>query len=278
MRIRPARSAKAYRQVWTKEGSPILTISRQQAEKLRNRLNDYRGAKFIVELAMRYGNPAIGRGISNLQEQGVSKLLLLPLYPQYCASTTASIFDAVSSELQRRRWIPETRFINHYFDRADYIKALAASIQESWSRHGRGDKLIFSYHGIPKSYVDKGDPYFSHCRETTRLVQNALNLADEEILMVFQSRVGREEWLKPYCDETLKSLPAQGVKSIDIISPAFAADCLETLEELEEENREYFMQAGGERYQYIPALNARDDHIDALSQLVQKHIEGWTSS
>ncbi|MCB1754036.1 MAG: ferrochelatase, partial [Gammaproteobacteria bacterium] len=259
LRIRPARSAEGYKAVWTEQGSPILAISRQQTALLQEQMNDIDGAEVFVELAMRYGQPSVKAGLDRLQQQGVSKLLVLPMYPQYCAATTASVFDAVSDQLQRRRWIPETRFINQYYQRPDYISALAASVRESWEKHGKGEKLVLSYHGIPKAYIDKGDPYLSQCEHTTALLQEALQLTDDEVLTVFQSRVGRQEWLKPYCDETLKALPASGVKSIDIISPAFSADCLETLEELEVENRAYFMQAGGERYQYIPALNARND-------------------
>ena len=275
LRIRPSRSAKAYQQVWQEDGSPILSISKQQVEKIQARFSNGSGKKIICELAMRYGNPSIKHAIDRLQDQQISKLLVLPMYPQYCAATTASVFDAVSKTLQQRRWIPETRFINHYYNRPDYINALAQSVRDSWEQHGRGQKLVLSYHGIPQSYVDAGDPYYEHCRHTTELLCQALDIPQEQAIMVFQSRVGREVWLKPYCDETLKSLPSQGITDIDIISPAFSADCLETLEELEEENRDYFLEAGGKRYQYIPALNDRDDHIDCLQQLLQQHLRGW---
>ncbi len=276
LQIRPSRSAKAYQQVWTDDGSPILQISKKQAAGLQAILGSSADSDINVELAMRYGNPSIYDALLRLQDKGISRLLVLPLYPQYCAATTASIFDEVSNCLQRQRWIPEIRFINQYYQRDDYIAALAASISESREKNGRGDKLVFSYHGIPKSYVEKGDPYYDQCLDTTSRVQAALGLDDNDIITVFQSRVGREEWLKPYCDETLKQLPGKGIKNIDIISPAFSADCLETLEELEEENRDYFMEAGGERYHYIPALNDRDDHLQMLASLVQKHVSGWT--
>lgn len=275
--FRPKRSSAAYRSVWTEEGSPLLCISQQQTARLRERLSESPdGAELVVKLAMRYGNPSVDSVISELQDDGISKLLVVPMYPQYCASTTASVFDAVTDSLQRRRWIPETRFINHYYDRRDYIDALAASVRESWEEHGRGDKLVLSYHGIPKNYVDKGDPYGRQCKETSERLREALGLSADEIVTVFQSRVGFEEWLKPYCDETLKTLPSQGVKSIDIISPAFSADCLETIEEINEENREYFMEAGGERYQYIPALNDRDDHMAMFERLIRQHLRGWS--
>ena len=275
LRIRPARSAKAYQEVWTDEGSPILSIAKRQTAILQERLSASVGDKVHVELAMRYGNPSIESALDILDQKKIGKLLVLPLYPQYCAATTASTFDAVSNQLQQTRWIPELRFINQYCDRSDYIAALASSIRESRSENGSGEKLVFSYHGIPRAYVDKGDPYYEQCLQTTRDVQAALELTDDEVLTVFQSRVGTDEWLKPYCDETLKSLPASGIKSIDIISPAFSADCLETLEELEEENREYFLEAGGERYSYIPALNDREDHMQMLESLILENLKGW---
>lgn len=277
LNVRPKRSAEAYRSVWTEEGSPLLSIGKQQAAALAERLSETGdGAELIVRLAMRYGNPSVDSVIDELQDQGISKMLVVPMYPQYCAATTASVFDAVSQSLQRRRWIPETRFINHYYDRSDYIAALAASVRESWEAHGRGEKLVLSYHGIPKSNTVKGDPYGRQCRETSELLRNALDLKPDEILTVFQSRVGPEEWLQPYCDETLKKLPGEGVKSIDILSPAFSADCLETIEEINEENREYFMEAGGERYHYIAALNDRDDHMAMFERLIRQHLRGWS--
>ncbi len=275
LRVRPARTARAYKKVWSDAGSPILLISRLQAAKLQARLNDIDRTEVKLELAMRYGQPSIDNGITILQKYGISKLLILPMYPQYCASTTASVFDEVANQLKKRRWIPEARFINHYYNRTDYIRALANSVRRSWAENGRGDILVVSFHGIPKSYISHGDPYLQHCEETTTLLKNSLQLTDEQIKLVFQSRVGTEEWLKPYCDHTLKLLPSQGINNIDIISPAFSADCLETLEELEVENRAYFMEAGGERYQYISALNEGDEHIEVLGNLVEQHIQGW---
>ncbi len=276
LRIRPSKSAKAYRKIWTEAGSPILVISRRQTDQLQRLMNQVQGSEILVQLAMRYGTPSIGDAITRLQEQAISKLLILPMYPQYCASTTASIFDEVSRQLQRRRWIPEVRFINHYYDFPCYIQTLAASVRQSWEQYGRGEKLILSFHGIPQSYVEKGDPYLSHCEKTTALLAETLDLSEKDIAMVFQSRVGREEWLKPYCDEYLSALPSKRIKSIDIISPAFSADCLETLEELDIENRENFLNAGGERYQYIPALNDRQDHMECLAKLALKHLDGWS--
>ncbi len=272
LQSRPAKSAKAYSKVWTDQGSPILVISKKQASKLKSKLSET-GIK--LELAMRYGNPSIAAGISKLLESRISKLLVLPMYPQYCASTTATCFDEVSLQLRNLRWLPEIRFICDYHDRKGYILSLAASVKESWEEYGRGQRLVVSYHGIPKSFVDRGDPYLQHCTTTTQKLKQELNLSDQQIMMVFQSRMGAEEWLKPYCINTLQELPTQGITDIDIISPAFSADCLETLEELEMENRTAFMDAGGKRYQYIPALNDRDDHIEMLKQLVEDHTQGW---
>ena len=271
LRVRPSKSAKAYQKIWTKHGSPLLHISQQQQLKLQNTVDE----TITVELAMRYSQPSIKSALVKLQAAGISKLLVLPMYPQYCASTTASCFDSVSSYLQSQRWIPETRFINDYYAREDYINALAASVTDSWKEYGKGALLVISYHGIPLSYIDKGDPYRQHCEATTTQLQAALGLSDDQIMTVFQSRVGREKWLEPYCDKTLSELPAKGYDNIDIMSPAFSADCLETLEELDMENRDIFMQAGGKRYHYIPALNDRDDHIQALANLINDHTQGW---
>lgn len=252
-----------------------MVISKRQRTKLQHYLDEHCDQPVHVELAMRYGNPSIPSALEKLQESGFGKILVLPMYPQYCASTTASVFDEISKQLQSSRVIPEMRFISHYYQRDDYIKALANSIRESWAANGRGEKLVLSYHGIPKSYVDKGDPYEKHCAHTSELLQTELGLKDDELLTVFQSRVGAEQWLKPYCDVTLKELPQKGIRKIDIVSPAFSADCLETLEELDEENREYFLGAGGESYQYIPALNTREDHIASLGSLVIEHTQSW---
>lgn len=275
LRIRPARSAAAYQKVWQEDGSPILSIAIKQSKLLQQLLDESTDKKCIVKLAMRYGSPSISDTLDELQQENISKLLVFPLYPQYCASTTASVFDSVTHHLRKCRWIPEIRFINRYYDRSDYIQALAQSIRGSWSQHGRGQKLILSYHGIPISFVEKGDPYYDHCKHTTQLLQQSLELKDDQLMMVFQSRVGREKWLSPYCDETMKNLPSNGITDIDIISPAFSADCLETIEELDEENRDYFMQAGGKRYHYISALNDRADHMHCMENIVKQHILGW---
>ena len=208
-------------------------------------------------------------------ERGVRKLRVLPLYPQYSGPTTGPAFDALGAEFTRRRWVPELRFLNCYHDHPAYIAALGDSIRAHRERHGSADRLVFSYHGEPKRYLQAGDPYFCHCQKTSRLVAEALGLNEDDYLTTFQSRFGRAEWLQPYTDETLKSLPGRGVRSVQIICPGFAADCLETLEEIGVENRDYFLEAGGQRYEYIPCLNSNPTHIDALATLVTEQLSGW---
>jgi protoporphyrin/coproporphyrin ferrochelatase len=265
LRVRPKKSAKLYQSVWTSEGSPLLAISRQQEAALQQQLGD----DFSVKLGMRYGNPSIAKALREFQAAGVRKIIVLPLYPQYAAPTTGSTFDAVAKEIAQWRWVPELHFINNYCDEPGYIDALANSIREDIERGGMPQKIIFSYHGTPKRNLDLGDPYFCLCMKTTRLVAEKLGLDKDDYLASFQSRFGYAEWLKPYTDQILTELPAQGVKNVAIVSPAFSADCLETLEELAVENRHTFMEAGGEAYRYIAALNDRPDHIAALSEIIK---------
>jgi len=278
LRIRPARSAKAYQTVFTDEGSPLLFHTRNQAKALQQSLNAQGMDNVIVDFAMRYGNPSIPSVLESMFRQGVRKLLVIPLYPQYSASTAASTFDAISTDFTRRRWIPDLRFVSHYHDYQPFIDAAAARIEAHWVEHGRADRLMFSFHGVPLSYLIKGDPYHCECHKTSRLIAEKLQLKEGEYVTTFQSRFGREEWLKPYTDATLKAFPAQGVKSVQVFCPGFAADCLETIEEIGEENREYFMHAGGERYEYISALNDRPEHISALTALIQQNLHGWSVS
>ncbi|MGF2685485.1 ferrochelatase [Marinobacter sp. DUT-3] len=276
LRIRPRKSAKAYAGVWRPEGSPLLTHTANQAEGIRQALEKKYGNQVVVGFAMRYGNPAIATVLDEMQNQGVRKLMVLPLYPQYSASTSASTFDAIAKDFTRRRWLPDFRFVSHYPDYPPYIEAMAAHIRGFWEQHGRNDKLILSYHGIPLKYLKKGDPYHCECHKTSRLLAECLGIGPDEYLTTFQSRFGKEEWLKPYTDETLKALPAKGVRSIDVFCPGFSADCLETIEEIDEENREYFMESGGEGFSYIPAMNATPGHIDALVQLIEDNLQGWS--
>lgn len=275
LRIRPARSAAAYRSVWQPEGSPLLVHTANQCEGIRAALQKTYGDNLVVGFAMRYGNPSIASVLDQMQQQGVRKLLVLPLYPQYSASTSASTFDAIAADFTKRRWLPDFRFVSHYHDFPPYIEAMARHIEEHWREHGRRDRLILSYHGIPRKYLDRGDPYHCECHKTSRLLAERLGLSTGDYMTTFQSRFGREEWLRPYTDETMKALPSRGVESVDVFCPGFSADCLETIEEINEENREYFMEAGGKAFEYIPALNATQGHIDALVQLIEKNLEGW---
>lgn len=276
LNIRPKRSAEAYSTVWTDEGSPLLSITKTQSNAIAKRCKEKYGDDVIVDFAMRYGQPAISDTIDKMLANGVRKLVVLPLYPQYSASTTGSTFDAIANDFTKRRWLPELRFVNHYNDRDNFIEALANKVRAHWEKHGRADKLILSYHGIPKRYLMNGDPYHCECHKTSRLLAEKLGLSHDEYMTTFQSRFGREEWLKPYTDETLKGLPGKGVKSIQVMCPGFSADCLETIEEIGEENHEYFMEAGGERYEYIDALNSDEEHIDVLFDIVQENLHGWT--
>jgi ferrochelatase len=278
LNIRPKRSAKAYETVWTERGSPLMYHTQDQANALRSKLQHQYGEDIVVDFAMRYGTPSVDSVIDKMLQQGVRKLVVLPLYPQYCASTTGSTFDAVAHSFSKRRWIPELRFVTHYHDNIDYIKAMAEKIQAHWQQHGRADKLIFSYHGIPKRYLLNGDPYHCECHKTSRLIAEKLGLSDSQHFTSFQSRFGREEWLKPYTDHSLKAFPEQGIKSVQVVCPGFSADCLETIEEIGEENRDYFLEAGGERYEYIEALNADESHIMALTKLLDSHLQGWAMS
>ncbi|MGJ8679824.1 ferrochelatase [Paraglaciecola sp.] len=277
LNIRPKRSAKAYSTVWTERGSPLMFHTQDQCASLRQRLQKVYGENIVVDFAMRYGSPSVDSVISDMLEKGVRKLIVLPLYPQYCASTTASTFDAVAASLNRKRWMPELQFINHYHDHPDYIQAVSDKIRAHWEQNGRADKLIFSYHGIPKRYLLNGDPYHCECHKTSRLVAENLGIDKEQFFTSFQSRFGREEWLKPYTDHSLKQFAVEGVKSVQVVCPGFSADCLETIEEIGIENRDYFLNAGGESYQYIEALNADDNHIDALAVILKPYLQAALS-
>ncbi|MEL7187254.1 MAG: ferrochelatase [Pseudomonadota bacterium] len=269
--IRPPRSAAAYREIWTDEGSPLMIYSKKIVAGLDSRLEDVE-----LELAMTYGDPAIDDAIDRLVAKGVRRILVLPLYPQYSGTTTASVFDAVTRKLGRMRWIPEIRFIGSYHDDPGYIDALANSVREYRATHQGGDKLLMSFHGVPKYTLDGGDPYFCHCQKTARLLATALQLEDHEWNISFQSRVGREEWLQPYTEETVRGYGGAGMRRLDVMCPGFSADCLETLEEIAMQNAEAFSEAGGGELHYIPALNDRDDHLDALANVITRHLAGWS--
>lgn len=278
LRVRPARSAEAYAKIWTENGSPLLLYSQAVAKALDERLSERLPGAAHVELAMSYGQPSIDAALDRLHEKFARRIVVLPMYPQYSNTTTGSVFDAVTRALARRRWIPEFRFINHYHDADGFIAALAASVRDHWGRNGRGERLLFSFHGVPRRTLLSGDPYHCHCLKTARLVAEALGLEDDAWHVSFQSRVGREEWLKPYTDETLEDWGRQGAGDIDVICPAFSVDCLETLEEIAMEGAEQFAEAGGGKLRYIPCLNAREDHIAFLADLIEKNVAGWPES
>ncbi|GGA82365.1 ferrochelatase [Neiella marina] len=272
--IRSPKVAKAYQTIW-QDDSPLRTIGQAQASALQQRLLIDFGIDCPVELAMTYGNPSIPDAMARLQQAGVERIVVMPMYPQYSATTTASVADAVNAAVANIRHIPELRMVHHYYHHPLYIKALAGSVKSHWQQHGRSDLLMMSFHGIPQRYAKLGDPYPKHCEATAEAVANALELKPEQWQLTYQSRFGREPWLQPYTDETLESLPAKGTKSVDIMCPAFAADCLETLEEIAEENKEVFVEAGGEQYRYIGALNDSPCHIKLLSVLVAEQLNGW---
>tara|TARA_Y100000996_G_scaffold413506_1_gene401911 strand:+ start:8180 stop:9202 length:1023 start_codon:yes stop_codon:yes gene_type:complete len=274
LNTRPAKSARNYQSVWTEEGSPLLLYTQKQKKLIKERL-EKKYPNLIFDIGMRYGNPSIAEGLNNLRNQNCDRIIVLPLYPQYCAATTGSTFDAVAIELQQWRWVPSLRFIGSYYDQPLYIQALKNSIEEYWKKNEKPKKLLFSYHGIPKKYLDKGDPYHCFCRKTTRLVAESMELPEGSYMTTFQSRFGPSEWLKPYTDKTIESLAKEGTDHIHVVSPAFSSDCLETIEELNEENREIFMKNGGKKFGYIPCLNDREDHILLLTTLLENELHGW---
>ncbi len=273
--FRPIRTARKYRKIWLPEGSPLAVYSKRLTTQIRRVLLAGLGDRVRVELAMTYGNPSISHALESLSRQNVKKLLVLPLYPQYCSSTTGSVFDRVSRALQGWRWLPETRFINDYYHDAGYIDALTTRILEHWAEVGERSHLLFSYHGIPASYVADGDPYQAQSEATTRLVVSRLGLAPDQWSHCYQSRFGSVVWLQPYTEDTLKTLAKGGVRKLTVVSPSFAVDCLETLEEVAIEYRNKFLELGGERLTLVPALNDDDRHAQALASLAMKHLQGW---
>lgn len=272
--LRSRRSAHAYAGVWTEQGSPLMVHSKALASRMQQALTDD-GRPLQVELAMRYGQPSIAAALRRMQSRGLRRLIVLPLYPQFSATTTASVFDAVTDELRRWRWQPELRFVTDYHREPAWLDAVADSIRRHWAEHGRGERLLFSFHGIPKRYFSAGDPYHCLCQFSAREIAQRLEIGSEQWQLSFQSRVGREEWLRPYTDETIKSLPAQGVRKLDVVCPGFAVDCLETLEEIAVENSDAFRAAGGESLRYIPALNADEAHVQALLPMLRRQGSGW---
>ena len=271
LNIRPGRSARLYKSIWTKNGSPLLFLSNNITKKLSNSLK----SNITIKLGMRYGTPSIEEAMDILRKEKISKILVLPLYPQAGSPTTSSTFDAVAKYLENISWMPNLRFVSGYHDRKDYISALARSINNSFNDHGRPDKLIFSFHGMPYRYLEKGDPYYYFCHKTARLTAEKLNLEKNSYGIAFQSRFGSDKWLEPYIDRLLIDEANSGTKHIQIISPGFAVDCLETLEEINIQYRELFINNGGKSFEYIPCLNDSSDHIDLIRTIINESIQDW---
>jgi ferrochelatase len=265
--LRPSKSAKLYKSVWTKEGSPLLVLSKKLTEKLKMSVGD----SCEVELAMRYGNPSMESALMSLKNKNCRKLIVIPMFPQYSGTTTGSIFDEVSRVLSKWRWVPSLSFVNSYHDHPEYINALADSLSNH-IKNNSPQKIIFTYHGIPKRNFDLGDPYQCYCQKTTRLVAEKLNLEDDTYITTFQSRFGPAEWLKPYTSDTMGELPLQEVKNVLVVAPAFSVDCLETIEEIDQENKEIFLKAGGEKFTYAPCLNDSTGQVNLLKAIIDKHL------
>lgn len=276
--IRPKKSAEKYAQVWTKEGSPLLVHAQKQAILLRGFLGQKIKSPFAVELGMSYGNPSIQSAINKLKAQHCDRILVFPLYPQYAASSTASAMDAVFRVLLKTRNQPAIRSIRNYNDHPAYIAALASSVREHWRINGKPSKLVMSFHGVPKVHLTSGDPYHCQCHKTGRLLAEVLELSKDEYLIAFQSRFGKQEWLKPYLAGTLEDLGKANTKRIDVICPGFSSDCLETLEEIAIEGKHIFQSNGGGEYNYIPALNENEAWIHAMTQIALENLQGWVST
>ena len=275
LNVRPKKSAAKYATVWTEEGSPLRFHTARQATLLQGYLGERSKAPIVVDYAMRYGNPSIPSMLHRLKEQNCQRILIVPMYPQYAASSTATAFDSVFNELRNMRNTPALRTIKNYHDHSGYIKALANNINEYWMKNGRPNQLVMSFHGVPQYTLDKGDPYHCECHKTGRLLAQELGLKPEQYKLSFQSRFGKAEWIKPYTTATLLELGKKKTKRVDVVCPGFVADCLETLEEIAQEGKEDFQHAGGGEYHYIPCLNERNDWIHALTDLVMDNLHGW---
>ncbi|MBV8679891.1 MAG: ferrochelatase [Aquitalea sp.] len=275
LNVRPRKSAEKYASIWSKDGSPLMANTRKQASLLKGLLGEQGLRNVVVDYAMRYGQPSVQSVISTMRAQGVDKLLVLPLYPQYAASSSATALDDVYRVLMKLRNMPELRTVRHFHDDAGYIDALARQVQAHWQHNGRADTLLMSFHGVPRFTLDKGDPYHCECLKTGRLLAERLGLSAQQYVISFQSRFGRAEWLQPYTSATLEQLGKAGTKTLDVICPGFVADCLETLEEIAMEGKHTFQSAGGGEFRYISCLNDNPHWIAALSAIVGKNIQGW---
>lgn len=273
--LRPRASAAKYASIWSAEGSPLRVHTERVTEILKGRLQNRFGDAVVIDYAMRYGRPSVSDAIASLRVLHCDRLLVIPMYPQFAGSTTASVCDAVFDALKARRVVPELRVLRNFHDRPDYIAALAASIREYWDEHGEPDKLVMSFHGVPRRSLDLGDMYHCECHKTGRLVAQRLGLAEGRWKVCFQSRFGKAEWLKPYTAPSLVEMAEAGVGRVDVVCPGFVADCLETLEEIAMEGREEFLEHGGREYHYIPCLNQREDWIDALERMIGEQTADW---
>ncbi len=274
--LRPARIAPRYRRIWSEAGSPLRALCEQLRKELSAALARQVLAPLSVELGMLYSPPSVREALGRLRASGAQRILVVPLFPQSCGATTGAVYDQVSAELSTWRWLPELRMVAEYHDHPGYIEALRESVTGHWSRAGRTSHLLMSFHGIPERYFRQGDPYFCKCQKTARLLADELMLRESEWSVTFQSRFGPSGWLKPYTREVLEGLPARGLRTVTVVCPGFAVDCLETLEEIAIENRDAFLRAGGERFDYVPALNARASHAQCLAELIVEHVQGWT--
>ena len=264
--FRPKKSAHAYQSIWTAQGSPLVVFTQQLTDKL-NTL--YGNQQLLIDCAMRYGKPALRDKLQDFKKHGVDEIVILPLYPQYSSTTTASIFDVVAETFLGWRHMPGLHFISDFHQHPSYIEAMAASIRQHWHTHGQAELLLMSFHGLPAKLTEWGDPYFHQCQTTGRLIAEQLGLNDQQWQLVFQSRFGKAEWLKPYCVEVLRDLPKQGIKNVDVVCPGFSVDCLETLEEIAIANQEIFLEAGGDTYRYIACLNDSDAHVEVMYDLIE---------
>ena len=267
--FRPSRSAKAYRKIWDEKGSPLIFLTRQLTEKVADKLS---AKGVITDYAMRYGEPSIAKQLKRFKKEGITDLIVLPLYPQYSSTTTASVYDDVVKELNQWRHLPGIQFISDYHQNKHYIVAVADSIEQIWREQGKNEMLLMSFHGLPEQLTKWGDPYFYHCQVSAALIAEKLDLNEKQWMLVFQARFGKSEWLKPYCVDTLRNLPSQGIKTVDVVCPGFAVDCLETLEEIAMENKSIFMESGGVNYRYIPALNDSEAHVNAVISLLEHKL------
>ncbi len=277
LRVRPAKSAAKYASIWTPQGSPLKVWTEKQAQLLQAWFES-RGEPVIVRPAMRYGQPSIPNQLDALKAEGVMRILIMPAYPQYSATTSASVCDAVYHWGRKVRNLPEFRFINHYHDDPGYIQALAARVRHYWQTHGRPDQLVMSFHGVPLRTLHLGDPYYCECHKTARLLAQALELSPDQYRLTFQSRFGKAKWLEPYTEPTLIKMAHDGVQRVDVVCPGFTADCLETLEEIAQEARTAFLEAGGNEFHYIDCLNDQPDWVAAMGQIGLRHLGGWPLS